>query len=300
MKFVVLGAGMMGRAVVYDLARARSAAVDRGGFRLRGRGKWRGNSGEGRRGGIRGRAGYGEIGEASARRDVVVNCTQYNWNLDVMSAALAARVNYMDLGGLYHMTKKQFALDRDFRRIGKLAIAGMGGAPGITNVMARHLPIAGARGFDRGLQRGDGFAALRQPDRIYVFDRDDSRRTDHGAGGISRRAIRREADAFGSGGRAISRADRQGNAAAFDSFGVGNACRKFSQEGRTRGVFQDQLSAGTGGPGAKLDGCGIHEPRTDGRERLRRWRREGCLAGVVAIEARRRRRRAMWKRFAWW
>jgi lysine 6-dehydrogenase len=70
---------------------------------------------------------------------VVVNCTQYNWNLDVMRAALAARVNYMDLGGLYHMTRKQFALDRDFRRIGKLAIPGMGGAPGITNVMARAL-----------------------------------------------------------------------------------------------------------------------------------------------------------------
>ena len=56
-----------------------------------------------------------------------------------MRAALAARVNYMDLGGLYHMTRKQFALDRDFRRIGKLAIPGMGGAPGITNVMARAL-----------------------------------------------------------------------------------------------------------------------------------------------------------------
>jgi saccharopine dehydrogenase-like NADP-dependent oxidoreductase len=56
-----------------------------------------------------------------------------------MRAALAARVNYMDLGGLYHMTKKQFSLDRGFRKIGRLAIAGMGGAPGITNVMARAL-----------------------------------------------------------------------------------------------------------------------------------------------------------------
>ncbi len=70
---------------------------------------------------------------------VAVNCTQYNWNLHVMRAALAARVHYLDLGGLYHMTRKQFALDRDFRRIGKLAIPGMGGAPGITNVMARDL-----------------------------------------------------------------------------------------------------------------------------------------------------------------
>jgi lysine 6-dehydrogenase len=71
--------------------------------------------------------------------DVVVNCTQYNWNLDVMRAAVDARIHYMDLGGLYHMTRKQFALDSEFRRIGKIAIAGMGGAPGITNVMARAL-----------------------------------------------------------------------------------------------------------------------------------------------------------------
>ena len=71
--------------------------------------------------------------------DVLLNCTQYNWNLDVMRVALAARVNYMDLGGLYHMTRKQFAFDKDFRRIGRLAIPGMGGAPGITNVMARAL-----------------------------------------------------------------------------------------------------------------------------------------------------------------
>ena len=70
---------------------------------------------------------------------IVLNCTQYNWNLDVMRAAIAANIHYMDLGGLYHVTKKQFALDKDFRRIGKLAIPGMGGAPGITNVMARTL-----------------------------------------------------------------------------------------------------------------------------------------------------------------
>ena len=103
----------------------------------------------------------GELAKLLRGCDVVVNCTQYNWNLDVMRAALAARVNYMDLGGLYHMTKKQFALDRDFRRIGRLAIAGMGGAPGITNVMARALadPL-GSRGCDSRLQRGSGRAEI--------------------------------------------------------------------------------------------------------------------------------------------
>ncbi|MGH9746168.1 MAG: saccharopine dehydrogenase family protein [Candidatus Acidiferrales bacterium] len=141
MKVFVLGAGMMGRAVVHDLAgahevkqivvadfdRARAGDV----ARKFGRGRAKGAFADVRE--------TGSLAKLLRGCNVVVNCTQYNWNLDVMRAALAARVNYMDLGGLYHMTKKQFALDRDFRRIGRLAIAGMGGAPGITNVMARAL-----------------------------------------------------------------------------------------------------------------------------------------------------------------
>lgn len=141
MKIFVLGAGMMGRAVVHDLANAREvrqivvADFDRARAqevaRKFGRGKARAVFADVRK--------TSELAKRARGFDVLVNCTQYNWNLDVMRAALAARVNYMDLGGLYHMTKKQFALDRDFRRIGRLAIAGMGGAPGITNVMARAL-----------------------------------------------------------------------------------------------------------------------------------------------------------------
>ena len=141
MRIFVLGAGMMGRAVVHDLAGAREVQqIVVGDFdraradevsRKFGRRKARAVAAD-----VRDRSRLGKLLRGS---DVVVNCTQYNWNLDVMRAALAARVNYMDLGGLYHMTKKQFALDRDFRRIGRLAIAGMGGAPGITNVMARAL-----------------------------------------------------------------------------------------------------------------------------------------------------------------
>jgi lysine 6-dehydrogenase len=141
MKIFVLGAGLMGRAVVHDLAGAREvreivvADFDRGRAEEVAR-----KFGDGKA-----RAAFADVRETAqlARllrgADVGVNCTQYNWNLDVMRAALAARVNYLDLGGLYHMTRKQLALDRDFRRIGRLAIPGMGGAPGITNVMARAL-----------------------------------------------------------------------------------------------------------------------------------------------------------------
>jgi lysine 6-dehydrogenase len=76
--------------------------------------------------------------------DVVLNCVTYYFNVPVMRAALAARVPYTDLGGLYHGTLKQFALDEDFRRAGVPAVIGMGSTPGITNVMAGAL----ARGFD--------------------------------------------------------------------------------------------------------------------------------------------------------
>jgi len=147
MRIVVLGAGLMGRAVVWDLARApevRSIVVgdfDRDRAHRVARGFGRAKS----------LGAFADVRETSALArllrgcDVVVNCTQYNWNLDVMRAAVAARVHYMDLGGLYHVTRKQFTLDREFRRIGRIAIAGIGGAPGVTNVMARAL----ADGLDR-------------------------------------------------------------------------------------------------------------------------------------------------------
>jgi saccharopine dehydrogenase-like NADP-dependent oxidoreductase len=140
-KIFVLGAGMMGRAVVYDLGRVREveniavADFDRSRAdevaRRFGRGRARGFFADAR--------DANRLAHLARGHDVLLNCTQYNWNLDVMRAALAARINYMDLGGLYHMTRKQFSLDKDFRRIGRIAIAGVGGAPGITNVMARAL-----------------------------------------------------------------------------------------------------------------------------------------------------------------
>ncbi len=56
-----------------------------------------------------------------------------------MRAALAARVPYSDLGGLYHGTQKQFELHDDFVAAGVPALLGMGSTPGITNAMAGFL-----------------------------------------------------------------------------------------------------------------------------------------------------------------
>ena len=67
--------------------------------------------------------------------DVLVNAVQYNFNLDVMRAALAARVPYLDFGGLFHMTRRQLELDGAFRKIDRVAIPGMGQVPGVSNVL---------------------------------------------------------------------------------------------------------------------------------------------------------------------
>ena len=70
--------------------------------------------------------------------DVVINATQYYMNLNVMKSALAANVNYVDLGGLFHMTRKQLKLHKQFKKRNLIAVIGCGATPGITNVMAAY------------------------------------------------------------------------------------------------------------------------------------------------------------------
>jgi saccharopine dehydrogenase-like NADP-dependent oxidoreductase len=68
---------------------------------------------------------------------VCVNCADYRLNLDVMRGALAAGAHYVDLGGLFHVTRQQLELDDAFAQAGLTAIVGMGSAPGKTNLLAR-------------------------------------------------------------------------------------------------------------------------------------------------------------------
>jgi len=70
--------------------------------------------------------------------DVALNAVQYYYNLDIMKAALEAKVNYLDLGGLFHTALNQLKLNDKFTEAGLTAILGIGECPGITNVMARY------------------------------------------------------------------------------------------------------------------------------------------------------------------
>ncbi len=67
----------------------------------------------------------------------VLNATDYYFNLEVMRAAAEARVHYADLGGLFHKSREQLALDGLYKERGLTAIAGIGSTPGITNILAR-------------------------------------------------------------------------------------------------------------------------------------------------------------------
>lgn len=71
-------------------------------------------------------------------KDMCVNCLQYSFNLIVMDACINAKVNYVDLGGMFHTTKKQLELCKKFVEIGKCAVLGIGGAPGLSNILAAY------------------------------------------------------------------------------------------------------------------------------------------------------------------
>jgi saccharopine dehydrogenase-like NADP-dependent oxidoreductase len=70
--------------------------------------------------------------------DAMINATQHFWNITVMHAAARAGVHYTDMGGLFHVTRQQVGLDDEFKKAGVTAVIAMGGAPGVTNILARY------------------------------------------------------------------------------------------------------------------------------------------------------------------
>ncbi len=140
MRIVVLGgAGIIGRAIARDLGEDREvkeiviADLDLDGAQKTA-------------------AALGRPGVAAVKVDVtdhaallklirgsgaVINSVQYYFNLPIMKACLEAKTHYIDLGGLFHTTRKQLDLDGEFRKAGILAVLGLGSCPGIANVQAR-------------------------------------------------------------------------------------------------------------------------------------------------------------------
>ncbi len=70
--------------------------------------------------------------------EVFINTAGYQFNVPAMKAALKAHVNYVDPGGLFHVTREQYELNNAFKSANLTALLCMGGAPGNTNIMARY------------------------------------------------------------------------------------------------------------------------------------------------------------------
>jgi lysine 6-dehydrogenase len=142
---VVGGAGAMGRWTVRDLTESEGVdevvVADLDGARAREAAGWAAaNSGSNGTAQVSGLALDAADPEALRRAfdgaEVVCNCAVYALNLPVMEACADAGTHYVDLGGLFHTTRRQLALHDRFVAAGVTAVIGMGGSPGITNVLA--------------------------------------------------------------------------------------------------------------------------------------------------------------------
>jgi saccharopine dehydrogenase (NAD+, L-lysine-forming) len=81
---------------------------------------------------------HGALLDILAGADACLNATVYYFNLQMMEACLQAGVPYADMGGLFHTTRKQLALQDRFAEAGVSAILGLGSAPGVPNIQARY------------------------------------------------------------------------------------------------------------------------------------------------------------------
>ena len=69
--------------------------------------------------------------------DVALSAVDYVFNLPILAACIQEKVHYADLGGLFHTTRKLMQMHAEVEAAGITAILGMGGTPGITNLLAR-------------------------------------------------------------------------------------------------------------------------------------------------------------------
>jgi lysine 6-dehydrogenase len=143
MKALVLGCGQMGRETIQDLHRyapvdeivvgtrhperieAYVASFDSSGPRVT---QARVDASSGR-----------ELAALMRGHDVVVNCAgpNYRYEVPVARAAIETGVNLVDLNDEYATTQEMFTLDAEARKAGITIILGLGGSPGVNNVLVR-------------------------------------------------------------------------------------------------------------------------------------------------------------------
>jgi lysine 6-dehydrogenase len=147
MRALVLGAGMMGRAVGYDLARSEGVEeVVLADISLKTAREAAGWTGRDNVSAVRVDAGRpGEVRALLKKGfDVAVGAVSYRFNVALAREAIRARTSFCDLGGNNAVVEKELAMDRMARAAGVTVVPDCGLAPGMVQLIAaRALDILG-------------------------------------------------------------------------------------------------------------------------------------------------------------
>ena len=141
MRALVLGAGMMGRAIAYDLSRSEGVegvVVGDLSFKTaREAARWCGSEGVRP---LRVDVSRAREVESLMRRgfDVAVGAVSYRFNEALARAAIRAGISFCDLGGNTGVVRRELALHERARRAGVNIVPDCGLAPGMATVLAAH------------------------------------------------------------------------------------------------------------------------------------------------------------------
>ena len=146
MKVLVIGAGMMGKALVYDLAHSegieRVTIADIDADRADAVAASVGKKVVAQKLDLQSR---GDLLVLVEKADVVIGATSYNHNLLLTKAAIESKVHFCDLGGNMDVVDRQLALHEEAERAGVCVLPNCGLAPGMACLIA----AGGARKFSR-------------------------------------------------------------------------------------------------------------------------------------------------------
>ncbi len=136
MKALVIGAGLMGSAITYDLAHSEEvekvllADIDIG--KAKNVTKWIGLNAEAVKLDV---YNYDEVIELMKLVDVVCGATSYNHNLLLTKAAIDCGKHFCDLGGNMDVVYKQMELDEKAKEANVLIVPNCGLAPGLATIL---------------------------------------------------------------------------------------------------------------------------------------------------------------------
>jgi len=149
MKFIVLGAGLMGRALAFDLA--RSQGVERVTIADEKVERATGLARELNSPLISSQeldvARFADVVKTLRGHDCAISAVPYRFNAELTKASIESGVHFCDLGGNDQIVEEQRRMDAEARRKGLLIVPNCGLAPGLGNVLA----AGGAKIFGEGL-----------------------------------------------------------------------------------------------------------------------------------------------------